>query len=92
MPGQTEGSTLSESGGKYWQSIARVGMQVADALAHAASQGILHQNIKLLNLLLDDTGNVWVTDFARRRSADGDNRRTPATSSARCAIHGPRTF
>jgi WD40 repeat protein/serine/threonine protein kinase len=63
LPGQTEGSTLSDSGNQYWQSIARIGMQVADALAHAASQGVLHRDIKPSNLLLDDTGNVWVTDF-----------------------------
>src|SRR5262245_39417235 len=40
LPGQKEASTLSESGNQYWLSVARVGMQVADALAHAASQGI----------------------------------------------------
>src|SRR5262249_28381485 len=28
LPGQAEGSTLSESGGPYWQSVARVGLQV----------------------------------------------------------------
>jgi hypothetical protein len=36
LPGQTEASALSESGRQYWQSVARIGMQVADALAHAA--------------------------------------------------------
>ncbi len=74
MPGQTEASTLSESGSEYWQSVARVGMQVADALAHAASQGILHRDIKPSNLLLDDTGNVWVTDFGLAKAAsDSDD-------------------
>jgi serine/threonine protein kinase/WD40 repeat protein len=74
LPGQTETSTLSESGNQYWQSVARVGMQVADALAHAASQGILHRDIKPSNLLLDDTGNVWVTDFGLAKAeTDGDN-------------------
>src|SRR5262249_24392036 len=63
LPGQTATSELSESGRQYWQSVARVGMQVADALAHAAGQGVLHRDIKPSNLLLDDTGNVWVTDF-----------------------------
>jgi serine/threonine protein kinase/predicted Zn-dependent protease len=74
LPGQKEGSTLSESGNQYWQSVARVGVQVADALAHAASQGILHRDIKPSNLLLDDTGNVWVTDFGLAKAAsDTDN-------------------
>jgi WD40 repeat protein/serine/threonine protein kinase len=63
LPGQSETSTLSESGRQYWQSVAHVGMQVADALAHAASQGVLHRDIKPSNLLLDETGNIWVTDF-----------------------------
>ena len=40
-------------GSQYWQSVARIGMQVADALAYAASQGILHRDIKPSNLLLD---------------------------------------
>jgi WD40 repeat protein/serine/threonine protein kinase len=74
LPGQTETSTLSESGGQYWQSVARVGMQVADALAHAAGQGVLHRDIKPSNLLLDDTGHVWVTDFGLAKAAgDGDD-------------------
>jgi serine/threonine protein kinase/WD40 repeat protein/tetratricopeptide (TPR) repeat protein len=74
LPGQTEASTLSESGRPYWQSVARVGMQVADALAYAAGQGVLHRDIKPSNLLLDETGNVWVTDFGLAKAAsDSDN-------------------
>jgi serine/threonine protein kinase/WD40 repeat protein len=74
LPGQNEASTLSESGNQYWQSVARVGMQVADALAHAASQGVVHRDIKPSNLLLDDTGNVWVTDFGLAKAAsDSDD-------------------
>jgi serine/threonine protein kinase len=74
LPGQSGGSSLSESGRQYWQSVARVGMQVADALAHAASQGVLHRDIKPSNLLLDDTGNVWVTDFGLAKAdSDRDN-------------------
>jgi serine/threonine protein kinase/WD40 repeat protein len=74
LPGQTDASTLSETGSQYWQSVARIGMQVADALAYAASQGVLHRDIKPSNLLLDNTGNVWVTDFGLAKAAsDGDN-------------------
>src|SRR5262249_352919 len=69
LPGQSDTSTLSESGRQYWQSVARVGMQVADALAHAGSQGVLHRDIKPSNLMLDDSGNVWVTDFGLAKAA-----------------------
>src|SRR5262249_23947355 len=45
-----------------------------EALAHAASQGVLHRDIKPSNLLLDDTGNVWVTDFGLAKAqSDSDN-------------------
>src|SRR5262249_5810735 len=74
LPGQSGASRLSESGGQYWQSVARVGVQVAEALAYAASQGVLHRDIKPSNLLLDETGNVWVTDFGLAKAdSDGDN-------------------
>jgi WD40 repeat protein/serine/threonine protein kinase len=74
LPGQAKASTLSESGSQYCQSVARVGMQVADALAHAATQGVLHRDIKPSNLLLDDTGNVWVTDFGLAKAqSDSDD-------------------
>ncbi|HEX4613049.1 MAG TPA: protein kinase [Urbifossiella sp.] len=74
LPGRGDPTPLSDSGRQYWQGVARVGMQVADALAHAASQGVLHRDIKPSNLLLDDTGNVWVTDFglAKDETADDD--------------------
>jgi serine/threonine protein kinase/WD40 repeat protein len=74
LPGQSDTSTLNESGHQYWQSVARIGVQVADALAYAASQGVLHRDIKPSNLLLDDTGNVWVTDFGlAKATSDSDD-------------------
>ena len=35
LPGQTGSSTLTESGRPYWQSVARIGVQIAEALAYA---------------------------------------------------------
>ena len=63
----------SQPGGSYARTIARVGLQVADALAHAHGQGILHRDIKPSNLLLDIAGNVWVTDFGLAKADDADD-------------------
>jgi hypothetical protein len=57
----------------YWQSVARIGVQVADALEHAHKQGILHRDVKPSNLLLDCQGTVWVTDFGLAKADDQQN-------------------
>src|SRR5262249_19135497 len=54
----------------YWQSIARIGVQVAEALAYAHDQRVLHRDIKPSNLLLDIRGTVWVTDFGLAKLED----------------------
>jgi len=57
----------------YWQSVAQIGFQVADALEYAHKQGILHRDIKPSNLLLDSHGTVWVTDFGLAKADDQQN-------------------
>ena len=54
---------LGPHGTHYFRQLARLGASVASALAYAHSQGTLHRDIKPGNLLLDDAGTVWVTDF-----------------------------
>ncbi len=58
-------SSLSASGpeGEYCRGVARIGVQVAEGLAYAHKQGILHRDVKPSNLLLDAQGTVWITDF-----------------------------
>src|SRR5262249_56106721 len=66
----------AQAGAPYYRSVARIGVQAAEALAHAHGQGILHRDIKPSNLLLDAKGTVWVTDFglAKAEGSDGLTR------------------
>jgi tetratricopeptide (TPR) repeat protein len=62
------GSHRGRGGGGFPpQEAARLAIQAAEALEVAHGAGILHRDIKPGNLLLDQRGHLWVTDFGLAR-------------------------
>jgi serine/threonine protein kinase/Flp pilus assembly protein TadD len=56
----TQHSTRSPA---YFRTVAKLGVQAAEALEHAHEMGVVHRDIKPANLLVDGRGHLWVTDF-----------------------------
>ena len=55
------------SGSAYFDTVARMIAEVADALDYAHQQGVIHRDIKPSNLLLAPTGRLSVNDFGLAR-------------------------
>ena len=68
-----DGAEVGSLGTAYWRHVARIGLQGAEALNYAHSQGVLHRDIKPANLLLGEQGTVWLADFGLAKAAQSED-------------------
>jgi serine/threonine protein kinase/tetratricopeptide (TPR) repeat protein len=59
----------------FLRTVARLGVEAAEALEHAHQLGIVHRDVKPANLLVDARGHLWITDFGLAH-VQGDARLT----------------
>jgi serine/threonine-protein kinase len=62
---------VSSDGPLETREIVRISMQVADGLAAAHRQGLVHRDVKPANILMEkDVNRVMITDFGLARAID----------------------
>lgn len=60
----------------YFRNVSRLLQEVAEALAFAHEQGVVHRDVKPSNIILDYRGRPWLTDFGLAKTDDDDVTRT----------------
>jgi serine/threonine-protein kinase len=77
VEGETLAKQLATQARPDVATVRRVLREVADGLAYAHAQGVVHRDVKPDNILIERaTGRALVTDFGIARAAEGDLRLT----------------
>ncbi|MFI8895729.1 serine/threonine protein kinase [Streptomyces paradoxus] len=70
-------------------AAAALGAAVAEALAHAHDEGIVHRDVKPSNIILESSGRPHLTDFGISRLLDATTRTATGTLTGTAAYLAP---
>jgi tRNA A-37 threonylcarbamoyl transferase component Bud32 len=73
--------TKMEAGPLSLNEIDRLFTQLADALGYAHAHGIIHRDLKPANALVDEQGNVFLTDFGIAKLLESASPRLTQTDA-----------
>lgn len=82
VAGGTVADAMRYAGGALgWQEVVRIGEQIAEGLAFAHAQGVIHRDVKPLNILLTDTrpSLAKITDFGLARLVESTEHTVPGS-------------
>lgn len=88
VPGRTLVDRLAEGPLPADQAIA-IAIQLAGALAEAHRHDIVHRDFKPSNVLIDDDGRAWLTDFGIARALDQEQLTEAGTAIGTVAYMAP---
>ncbi|GAB6186148.1 hypothetical protein JCM17478_16500 [Thermopirellula anaerolimosa] len=81
IEGKNVRALVEENGGLPVGDAVRYAIQVAEALEHAWSRGVVHRDVKPSNILVFPDGRVKLIDFGLARMHEGTGRSGDLTSS-----------
>lgn len=55
----------------YYRAVARIGISIAEALNYSHEHGVIHRDVKPSNIIVDEHGKAWITDFGLAQVDNG---------------------
>ena len=68
IKGENLGELIQTSGSLALSTCLHIAIQICQALKAAHQKGIVHQDLKPQNVMIDNSGKVFITDFGLARS------------------------